>query len=291
MRFHIIGLLFAILCTASVHALTQSEFDEIRQRIMGLIMRRSRSEVTAAGLEANGTDDALEFGLGASSCTGTTGGKYYDLSRLKDFDFPDATDYYILQARLCSSAATACTGSQVALCQAEKSSNGNGQKFVLARFDKNYPKWSPRASGDGAVLQFANGDTASCSGPRKTTWEFVCDPEQKTPSSDYMENGACNYQVTTKTMLACPTTKPKSGMSNGTIFLIIVLVVVPVYIIAGCVWNYKKHDKRGWEACPNRDFWRGLCINAKIGAIYTWGKLRGLCSGQKTTSHGEYERT
>jgi hypothetical protein len=100
-------------------------------------------------------------------------------------------------------------------------------------------------------------------------------------------------------------------MSGGTVFLIILACVIPVYIIGGCIYKRQKMGTTGVvESCPNVDFWRALpgfikevcaspsCSSSSAlsslisvsvsfqGCCVTWGKLRACCGGKPA---GDYE--
>jgi len=83
----------------------------------------------------------------------------------------------------------------------------------------------------------------------------------------------------------------RKGLSSGTIFLIVILVLIPVYIIAGCIWNYKRNGTAlGCESCPNRAFWKNFWINSKTGCAVTWAWLRSKCGrGNSYSSTGHEE--
>jgi hypothetical protein len=78
---------------------------------------------------------------------------------------------------------------------------------------------------------------------------------------------------------------PGGGLSGGSIFLIILLVVSFVYVVAGCIWNVKRNSKPfGRESCPNAGFWGALPGHTKAGCAFTYTKLRSLCNGRSTSS-------
>jgi hypothetical protein len=72
------------------------------------------------------------------------------------------------------------------------------------------------------------------------------------------------------------------GLSGGSLFLIILLVGAFVYVVGGCLLNWKVRAlPLGRDACPNRAFWAEIPGYTKAGCAFTWGKLRGLCGGSK----------
>jgi len=64
-------------------------------------------------------------------------------------------------------------------------------------------------------------------------------------------------------------------MSGGLVFIIILLVVTPVYIVVGCIYKAKTKGTTGIESCPNIDFWRDLPGLVKDGFRFVIGKCRG----------------
>lgn len=62
------------------------------------------------------------------------------------------------------------------------------------------------------------------------------------------------------------------GLSGGSIFLILFFVAVFVYVVAGCVWNWKRNGlSLGREACPNKAVWLALKDNCVAGVLFTKG--------------------
>jgi len=76
------------------------------------------------------------------------------------------------------------------------------------------------------------------------------------------------------------------GLSDGSIFLIILGVLIPLYCVLGCVYNVKKNGKTvGMDAVPQREVW---CVAVpalvKEGCTFTKGKLMGLKTNTKASS-------
>ena len=103
-----------------------------------------------------------------------------------------------------------------------------------------------------------------------------------------MQSTSCNYVISFPTKLACGGHGPgKSGggggggLSGGSVFVIIFFVVVPVYIAAGCFWNYRKSQGAGnWrDWCPNQAFWFAIPGLVKDGCVYTYAKIKALITG------------
>ena len=62
-------------------------------------------------------------------------------------------------------------------------------------------------------------------------------------------------------------------------FIIILCVVIPLYVIIGCIYKSQKLGATGMEKCPNVEFWRDLPSLVKDGCAFTVVKLKGLCGG------------
>lgn len=76
-----------------------------------------------------------------------------------------------------------------------------------------------------------------------------------------------------------------SGLSGGSIFLIILLCVTVVYVIAGCVYNVKRNQTPlGCASCPNKDFWFAIPGLAKAGCAFTVLKIKGCVGGSGSSS-------
>ncbi len=182
-----------------------------------------------------------------------------------------------------------CADKNGMICQA----NAEGKQFTLATWTDagHSPEWSITA--DNEVALFLRNGPADCfkfpeSVARNTTVFFYCGNPDNFVVSEYPD-ALCVYTMKFPTPILCPGHGgKKGGMSGGTIFLIIVIVVTFVYIVGGCIWNWKRNEKRGMEACPHRTFWCAIPGYTKDGCMFTWGKIRGLCSGTKTTSSGQY---
>jgi len=65
------------------------------------------------------------------------------------------------------------------------------------------------------------------------------------------------------------------GISGGLVFIIILLVCVPIYVVVGCIYKAKTKGTNGMESCPNIDFWRDLPGLVKDGFRFTFSKCRG----------------
>jgi len=157
-----------------------------------------------------------------------------------------------------------CQDASATVCKAS-----GMQQTVLAAWGPDAgedAKWMTDAKGlPYMVFQNSLDPCPSDGSTIRTEIRFMCGD-----GNPYVQENGCTYTVMYPTKLVC---SKSSKLSGGSIFLIILAVVIPVYIIAGCVWNWKKNGLRGWEACPNRGFWKALWVNAKAGCAVTRAKI------------------
>jgi len=144
--------------------------------------------------------------------------------------------------------------------------------------------------GRGMYVSMVNGDTCFSAGkwlPRSLKITFQC--QQGEPGGAYTVTNSpgtpCLYALNFPTQCACPSgcdsgpSSSSGGLSGGTIFLIILIVVIPVYIAAGCIYKRQRMGTVGCESCPNVDFWRDLPRLVKEGCVFTFTKIRSCCKG------------
>jgi hypothetical protein len=141
--------------------------------------------------------------------------------------------------------------------------------------------WSAVDSSDmtkGVTLLMSTGSKTGSSNTRQIQITFYCDPSATGATKPLFltENGnsaakTIAYTYSWTTALACG---GSSGLSGGSIFMIIVLVVTVVYFAGGYAYMYKKHGARGVEAIPNLEFWRNLPGLVKDGWMFVVDKVR-----------------
>lgn len=83
--------------------------------------------------------------------------------------------------------------------------------------------------------------------------------------------GACKIEPV-------PPTTPRphddeSGLSAGSVFLIIFFVVLFVYLIVGSLYNKVVHEQSGLFVIPNIRFWSKMFLYSLDGMSYTWNFL------------------
>ena len=141
----------------------------------------------------------------------------------------------------------------------------------------------------GAQTCYASGSPADY----QSIIQFTCAPEAG-PITITVPQFSCTQTYVVPTPLACPGSggsPSKSGLSGGWIFIIILCVVIPLYVIVGCIYKSQKLGATGMDKCPNVEFWRDLPALIKEGCVVTATKIRGLCGGGGGGSgkEGSYE--
>jgi hypothetical protein len=221
------------------------------------------------------------------SCRLTFGSNKYDLTRLSGITLNgDGTtsDRYHYALNPCGILPPTSCGTPVPprdgvmACQ---TSSTNTFVSVLAYIDGTKPTnavFTEREEpGSGVVMTVRNGD--DCRGPRPMIVTFICDQKVKHPSSiDVDESPACTFNIKLTAADACPL-GPSDGSTSapidgGTIFVIVVLVIVTVYVVGGLSWKRFKQGHRGLETIPNRSFWTTVLTDIVTGLRFSLSKLR-----------------
>lgn len=142
--------------------------------------------------------------------------------------------------------------------QFEKKNDSNA--FVLGRIDQADilagPEW--------VMLEYNGGTNYSShcgSEPRTAKIMFICDTtvtedvailleEQNSKYSD------CYYMFEISTPVVCPSPPSvKTGLSVGSILLIVFFSVAVFYLLAGCLYNRFVLHAKGLDQIPNLSFW------------------------------------
>jgi len=110
--------------------------------------------------------------------------------------------------------------------------------------------------------------------PRTAHVMFTCSGSTGSSFTVQEDQATCTFNLAIN--VACPGVSPDGGgMSGGLVFIIILLVVIPVYIVVGCIYKAKTKGTTGMESCPNIDFWRDLPGLVKDGFRFVFSKCRG----------------
>lgn len=120
-------------------------------------------------------------------------------------------------------------------------------------------------------------DCFSCSQQEQfTEFHIICDAKKKTltegdfrisesPSTD-------SVIIEFKHAAGCPVS---SGLSVGSIMLIVIFVTFAVYLIGGIAINLGVRKMSGMEVVPNWSFWRGCPSLVVDGILFIVNKIRG----------------
>ncbi|XP_005109119.1 cation-dependent mannose-6-phosphate receptor [Aplysia californica] len=116
---------------------------------------------------------------------------------------------------------------------------------------------------DWAVLEYRNGDNyyhGHCNEEeRRTVIMLQCDPDVDDSNAEmvYMEESKlCYYLFEMKHQALCPAETASSGLSVGSILLIVFFTIVSVYLLVGFLYSRFVLGSKGMEQIPNYEFWK-----------------------------------
>lgn len=195
----------------------------------------------------------------------------FDAMASQDIEVSSQYTYYV---RFCGrvQAPSKCASLQTSVCGTQTWSEtptnlGYWQGVQMQPLDAARPE-------AGVQFYFNNG-----SPPYEATIKFICsrtrmaktDASSVSPTMEIFDPAAC------------PVEEDEEGLSGGSIFLIILVVVIPIYIAGGCLYNYnKKGTPFGCASCPNHDSWCKFLELTKAGCVFSFNKARSLCGGRST---------
>jgi hypothetical protein len=125
----------------------------------------------------------------------------------------------------------------------------------------------PMPNNAGVELMYDNGDWGAIGRVK-----LMCNPDATELSTPKGES--FNKIMIVDSKYACPVTSLGS-LSAGSIFMIIVLVLVLVYIIGGVLYNRFRNNKSGVDMIPNAEFWVLFPSYVKGGGQYVVSKVKG----------------
>ena len=196
--------------------------------------------------------------------------------------------YYVM---LCKDDTSKCAG---VVC---KKTNYAGTFVIGTHADSVWTLSS--STGDltqGAVLAVSGGKDGDddCPSPSATI-NVTCGSGDDTltlPAEGGFEN--CNgwkFELNSKYVCTLPNGRggggggeAKSGLSGGSIFLILFFVGAFVYFVGGILFNKYRRGMTGTEVIPNIGFWRDLPGLVRDGCMFSFNKVRALCGGGRTGS-------
>jgi len=217
----------------------------------------------------------------------------YDLSRMsKSSGYYYGTDgTYDYECNVCGIVQTVaqCTSSGALACQFEKNATGPPTKYVatIASWTKSPdPVWAilDVTKPTGGVQQTYNNGEPICvifgqQKPRIGIVQYKCGSGTSDSLAVSEEPNTCVFTLALESKYACVgggggDDDTDSELSGGWIFVIILVVIVPVYIVAGCIYKTTKAGTSGIESCPNIDFWRDLPGLIKDGFRYVFSGFK-----------------
>jgi hypothetical protein len=138
---------------------------------------------------------------------------------------------------------------------------------------------NPQGSGTGIMMTMRN---AQCNRQERLVKViFICDKSAKNPTNMDVTEATCKFNITVKAAEACPVA---GGLSGGTIFIIILLVLVVVYILGGVLYNRFKQNQTGLALLPHPSFWLLIAVLFVTGCKSTLNYVRNCGRGTPTSS-------
>lgn len=227
----------------------------------------------------------------AYDCSATVNGVYFDYRPLKkSSSYYQGTDINAqnYEFNMCGTVMDGgqCQTLNGAMCQVDN----NGDTVVISSSTgQPSPQYSAQDAGNmaqGLQLYFDNepsqpGKECFPQGlTRKLTVLLTCAEGAPIPSTTLQvtETSTCVYTMELASMYGCEAPSggwdipgESSGLSFGSILLIILFPGFFVYLAAGCLYKSKTQGTSGMESCPNIDFWRDLPGLVKEGIAFTMG--------------------
>ena len=133
--------------------------------------------------------------------------------------------------------------------------------------------------GTGVIMTMRN---AQCNfQERLVETTFICDKTVKNPTTmEIVEFPTCQFKIRIRAAEACPVVA--SGMTGGGVFIILLVIVIPLYVLGGLCYNKFKANQTGWALLPNRSFWLLLFQFFLSGCQTSWTFVRTGGKGSAT---------
>jgi len=216
--------------------------------------------------------------MSASTCQYTTSRGTFNLSKIPEgvipTQSPTSNFFYYLSVCSNNAASPECHDTPNGVCaiQAEASTR---KCWGLATWDNTGKVTS---TSDGLSIEFDNGSADECSdhSPRSVQWIFKCDEGSEIGTIGIYEPKPCSYMINFPTKYVCDeyiihTAMSGSGLSDGSIFLIILLVLIILYCAIGFGLNKYKKTADGLKAIPQSNFWcTQLPFWVRAGFMVSW---------------------
>ncbi|XP_078321516.1 cation-dependent mannose-6-phosphate receptor-like [Crassostrea virginica] len=201
-----------------------------------------------------------------SACSCKTSEGVVDLSALPGS--VSANDEKYKNTWFTCSAGTCGTFNGVSICQTQLTPPENS--FINGYFNTSTFSGEPEKN---LVLTYT-GDTISVPGGtqiRTSRIALVCDKTADVNTfiaeGEQPPVGSVNYKFTLRSKHACIVS---SGISVGSVLLILFFVFVLIYVIGGILFLRFYRGASGVEMFPNYEFWKDLPFLIKDGMVFTF---------------------
>jgi len=195
-------------------------------------------------------------------------GMVYDLTSLIGTELTIADSFSTYKTKICQNDYTGCGACEAACCASGTAGYCQNTDF----WADCVGKFSTAIGMEGAAgveLLYDNGDWGMVG-----RIKILCDPAAEQLGNLRPDGDPKTMIVNSK--YACLAPANGSGLSLGSILLIVLAGLVIVYIGAGVAWNYFKEEKTGIEVFPNLEFWQSVPSLIKDGAQFTLDKGKEL---------------
>jgi cation-dependent mannose-6-phosphate receptor len=127
------------------------------------------------------------------------------------------------------------------------------------------------SKGDGSDTK--KPSRPSTGGRRKNTIiSMLCDQDPLAPQLQLSFIGSpdeCTYIFEGRSPAACASqAKKPEAVGPASVFGIVALIAVLVYLVGGCVYSRVVLQQRGWRQLPNYDLWAGLFNFFNVSVFY-----------------------
>lgn len=206
------------------------------------------------------------------------GSKKFDLSSLKGQEIEFSNINYVFRFSICSNIKEQCGFEKCTTEFGGCRSENEFDEYCLGKHTDD-DKFEIINEGKGLAITYESGDRYDdgcwITKDRNLRIEILCDKNIKgIPTKIEAIEPTCDPLITYYTfrfshMAGCPLS---SGLSPGSIMLIILFVSIAVYIIGGIIINAVIRKKTGVEMIPNSSFWMGFPSLIKDGFFFLIGR-------------------
>lgn len=114
--------------------------------------------------------------------------------------------------------------------------------------------------------------TLECDSSEEGQLESIGPPEK-------VDNSA-HFPFKLRSKYACPR---KSGLSTGSVLIIVFGSLLLVYIVAGILFNKFHRGATGKEVIPNVNFWMDFPLLVKDGVEFSYQFCKKTCGGKRSS--------